>query len=449
MTRIAIIGSGPSGFYAAQEFFKKEPDGYIDMFERLPTPFGLLRGGVAPDHQQMKTLSKLYDRIASHPNFRFFGHVHVGKDVSIDTIRRHYHAVILAVGAETDRRLGIPGDDCVGSHTATEFVGWYNGHPDYQSRVFNLNASVAVVIGQGNVAVDVVRILAKPVDDLAKTDITDTAISALRQSRITDIYMIGRRGPAQAAFTELELTELGKLAGVTVVVHDDLVLSDADSMEMAASSKVRKNITQLEMFKASSSIKTPQKTIHLMFYSSPTRIHTDANGHITGIQCTKTALMGEAGSQKAILTSETYDIPCGIVFRSIGYRGVPLDGVPFNEATHTIPHKNGHVCDQNGQLFGNVFVTGWIKRGPSGVIGTNRSDSIETVTTCLAALPTLPDPHPLDTPSLLANHRYVSYADWQKLDAYEQSEGIKKGKVRDKVTSAKEAFAVLDNHSHS
>ena len=272
MKKIAIIGSGPSAFYAAQALFKSDHLIKVDMFEKLPTPFGLLRGGVAPDHQQMKTVSKLYDKIASNEHFRFFGNVEVGADIEFDQLKSHYHAVIVAVGAETDRKMNIPGENSHGSHTATEFVAWYNGQPNYQDHQFDLNGDSAVIIGQGNVAVDVTRILAKPIDVLNQTDITENAIQNLKKSNIKNIYMIGRRGPAQAAFTELELKELGKIDGVNVKIHDDLTLSEADIEETKTVSKSRKNIEQLNHIKAIEQSDSPLKTIHIMFYSSPTEV---------------------------------------------------------------------------------------------------------------------------------------------------------------------------------
>lgn len=441
--KIAIIGSGPSAFYAAQALFKSELNIQVDMFEKLPTPFGLLRGGVAPDHQQMKTVAKSYEKIAQHDSFRFFGNVEIGKDVSFENLKKHYHAIIVAVGAETDRKMNIPGEDATGSHTATEFVAWYNGQPSYQSKAFNLAGTSAIIIGQGNVAVDVTRILAKPISELQKTDITQNAINHLKNSNITDIYMIGRRGPAQSAFTVLELKELGHIEGVNVKIHDTLQLSKEDKEELEQSSKARKNIEELIHLKTKETLKE-KKTIHILFYSSPIEIIKE-NGRIKKVRFEKNRLEGTSGIQKAHPTGETFDIDCDLLFRSIGYRGVPFKGLPFDDRSATIPNNKGQVTKMDGSIVKNVFVTGWIKRGPSGVIGTNRSDSIETVATCLNQLDSASIEDPRDIISVLSEHniQYLSYADWKVIDEYEIAQGEKVGKPREKLTSIKQILSIL------
>lgn len=441
--KVAIIGSGPSAFYAAQALFKSELTIQVDMFEKLPTPFGLLRGGVAPDHQQMKTVAKSYEKIAQHELFRFFGNVDIGKDVKFENLKKHYHSVVVAVGAETDRKMNIPGEDTAGSHTATEFVAWYNGQPSYQSKAFNLGGKTAIIIGQGNVAVDVTRILAKPISELQKTDITQNAINHLKDSRITDIYMIGRRGPAQSAFTVLELKELGHIEGVNLKIHDELQLSKEDNEELEQSSKARKNIEELKNLKANEAMKN-KKTIHILFYSSPVEI-IEKNGEIKKVRFEKNRLEGSAGMQKARPTGEAFDIDCDLLLRSIGYRGVPFKGLPFDDRSGTIPNDKGQVIRMDGSIIDNVFVTGWIKRGPSGVIGTNRSDSIETITTCLAQLQNAPIEDPKDIEMILSeqNIKYLSYEDWKIIDEYEVSQGEKVGKPREKLTSIEEILSIL------
>ncbi len=441
--KVAIIGSGPSAFYAAQALFKSELTIQVDMFEKLPTPFGLLRGGVAPDHQQMKTVAKSYEKIAQHESFRFFGNVEIGKDITFEHLKKHYNSVVVAVGAETDRKMNIPGEDTDGSHTATEFVAWYNGQPSYQSKTFNLDGTSAIIIGQGNVAVDVTRILAKPISELQKTDITQNAINHLKDSRITDIYMIGRRGPAQSAFTVLELKELGHIEGVNLKIHDELQLSKEDNEELEQSSKARKNIEELKSLKANENMKN-KKTIHILFYSSPVEI-IEENGGIKKVRFEKNRLEGSAGTQKARPTGETFDIDCDLLLRSIGYRGVPFKGLPFDDRSGTIPNDKGQVIRMDGSIIDNVFVTGWIKRGPSGVIGTNRSDSIETITTCLAQLQNTSIEDPKDIELILSeqNIQYLSYADWKIIDEYEVSQGEKVGKPREKLTSIEEILSIL------
>ena len=443
--KIAIIGSGPSAFYAAQALFKGRDDIYVDMFEKLPSPYGLLRGGVAPDHQQMKTVSKAYDKIASHDNFRFFGNIEIGKDIDLPTLKKYYNCVILAIGAETDRRMNIPGEDLSGSYTATEFVAWYNGQPNYQKHQFNLNGSTAIIIGQGNVAVDVTRILSKPIPELQKTDITQNAIELLKNSNIKDVYMVGRRGPAQAAFTELELKELGHIDGVNLKIHDDLNLSKADLEEVELSSKARKNIKLLNEFKETLPFDPNKKTIHLLFFSSPIEIIGESN-QIKKVTFEKNVLVGEAGKQKAQSSGEFFEIECDILLRSIGYKGVPFKGLPFDDRKGVIPNDKGQVIEMDGTHVPDTYVTGWIKRGPSGVIGTNRSDSIETVATCLESLDkmVIKDATDITTIFTQQNIKYLTYEDWKIIDEYEVKEGHKLGKPREKVTSLSKIFEILN-----
>jgi len=442
--KIAIIGSGPSAFYAAEELFKSGQNIRVDMFEKLPTPFGLLRGGVAPDHQQMKTISKSYEKIASNEQFYFFGNITIGKDITIKELMSHYHAIIVATGAESDRKMNIPGEACIGSHTATEFVAWYNGQPSYQDRKFDLSKSNAVVIGQGNVAVDVTRILAKSTEALKTTDITNNALKTLEKSNIKNIYMVGRRGPVQAAFTELELKELGAIDGVNIIVHNELDISETDKAETELSSKTRKNMAQLLELKNKKRNINAIRTIHLLFYSSPVKIIENQN-KIKKIQFEKNELKGEPGQQKAIPNGEYFELDCDILFRSIGYLGLPLEDLPFDEKKGIIPNNAGQVMDENGNNIDGVFTTGWIKRGPSGVIGTNRGDSKESVKTCLTFLSTHKIKEKDDVFSLLEkkNIRYLTYNDWKKIDAHEVKEGEKIGKPREKCTSVEEIFDIL------
>ncbi|MBT5856250.1 FAD-dependent oxidoreductase [bacterium] len=444
--RVAIVGSGPSGFYAAEALFKSDINTSVTMFERLPTPFGLLRGGVAPDHQRMKSVSKAYDRIATNPNFSFKGNVTIGQDITVEELQTFYDVVIFACGAETDKKLGIPGEALPGSHTATEFVGWYNGHPDYQSRAFALkDAKRVAIIGQGNVAIDVTRILAKTTEELSTSDIAQSALDELAQSGVEEIYLIGRRGPVQAAFTELEIKELGVLEDADPVVSEkDMALSEADSTELdgEGNGKARKNVAILKEF-ADRSGGTKSKKIVVRFFQSPVRI--EGTDRVESIVLERNELSGEPGKQKAKGTGDTETLPVDLVFRSVGYRGLPLEGVPFHESWGVFPNDLGRIEGAN-----QLYVTGWIKRGPSGVIGTNRGDSKETVATILEDLITLtpcntPDQSELD--QLLASRdvRVVTFADWQKIDAKEISRGEEVGKPREKITSIEEMFAVLDN----
>ncbi|MGE4169834.1 MAG: NADP oxidoreductase [Candidatus Margulisiibacteriota bacterium] len=449
--RVAIIGAGPSGFYVADALFRSALTVHIDAFDRLPTPFGLLRGGVAPDHQQMKTVGKYYERVAgSKPGcFQFFGNVKIGQDLSVSELQQCYDAIVFTCGAETDKRLGIPGEDLLGSHTATEFVGWYNGHPDYQTRQFDLSQPSIAIIGQGNVAIDVTRILAKTPAELKDSDITEHALKSLAQSSIKEIHLIGRRGPVQAAFTELEIKELGELEDCDVVVNPaDVVLSEADQAELddPANNKARKNYAILKGFAERPRKTGVSKTIFVRFLESPLEIKGE--GHVQHLTLEKNKLTGAAGSQKASGTGEKTDLPCGLVFRSVGYRGVAIAGVPFDDKRGIFPNEGGRIVE-NGLPVPGFYVSGWIKRGPSGVLGSNKPDGTATVEALLADVASLkPAPSPsTDTMTALLsgrNVRTVSWEDWKKIDAEEVARGQALGKPREKFVSAEEVFAFLD-----
>ncbi|WP_428265849.1 NADP oxidoreductase [Haliangium sp.] len=450
--RAAIVGSGPSGFYAAEALFKSKTPVQVDLYDRLPTPYGLVRGGVAPDHQKIKNVTRVYDKTANNDSFAFLGNVMVGRDISVDELRGFYDVVIFTCGAETDRRLGIPGEDLPGSYTATEFVGWYNGHPDYRDRDFDLSGKVAVVIGQGNVAMDVSRILAKTVEELSSTDIAQFALDALGQSKIEDIYVIGRRGPAQAKFTPPEIKEIGELADCDPVVKPaDMELSEVCLAELADpdNNHNRKNVDVLREF---SQRGAPQKSkrYHLEFLLSPVELRGD--GRVEELVLRKNRLAGEAGNQWAESTDETVTMPCDIFFRSVGYRGVAIPGVPFEDRKGIFPNRDGRIIDSDGdgdQVVPGLYAAGWIKRGPSGIIGTNKPDSVATVESVLADLSSLT---PCATPdsdavrALLAERgvRVVSFDDWKKIDAAEVAAGKAVGKPREKLATIDEMLAVLD-----
>ena len=446
--RVAVVGSGPSGFYAADALLKSKTEVHVSLFDRLPCPFGLVRFGVAPDHPKIKSVTRVYEKTAAHPDFSFVGNVNVGRDISVEELREFYDAVIFTVGAETDRRLNIPGEDLAGSHTATEFVAWYNGHPDYRDRDFDLSQRVAVVIGQGNVAVDVARILGKTVDELKSTDIAANALQALGASQVEEIYMIGRRGPAQAAFTEPEIKELGELADCEIDILDaDLNLNPASAAELddSANSRNLKNVTVLRSYAARSRRET-LRSLRVRFFQSPVELCGD--NRVEQMLLETNELTGEPGAQKAHGTGKRETLACGLVFRSVGYRGVAIPGVPFDEGRGVFLNQAGRVTDTSGDPVAGLYCSGWIKRGPSGVIGTNRPDSAETVGNLLADLPRL---QPCPTPStdnvleLLSkrNVRAVSYADWQTIDAAEVERGAASGKPREKFTSVAEMLAQL------
>ncbi|MCU0465996.1 MAG: FAD-dependent oxidoreductase [Anaerolineae bacterium] len=446
--RVAVVGSGPSGFYAAEHLFKQANlSVQVDMFERLPTPFGLVRGGVAPDHPKIKSVTKVYDKTASRAGFRFFGNVEIGRDLTVDELRQYYHAVLFAVGAQTDRALGIPGEDLPGSHAATEFVGWYNGHPDFKHRQFDLSAERAVVIGVGNVAMDVARILSRTCDELISTDIADYALEALDTSRVREVILLGRRGPAQAAFTPAELGEFGEMADADVIVAPEDAAVDPLSAEWLAASGDRdaqKNVALLAQYMNRPPVGKPRRII-IRFLASPVEIVGD--GRVEGIRIVKNMLVKRPdGSLAAQATDQTELIPCGLVFRSVGYKGVALPGLPFDERAGVIPNTLGRVADTPG-----VYVAGWIKRGPSGIIGTNKPDSVETVECILQDYSTgqLESGSSSTTDSIetLLTQRgvlFVTFTDWQKLDQLEMDNGAKFGRPRLKFTAVVDMLAALD-----
>jgi ferredoxin--NADP+ reductase len=446
--RIAVVGSGPSGFYAAEALLAGETPAEVDMFEALPAPFGLVRYGVAPDHPKIKNIIARYEKMAAHPGFALLGNVEVGRDLSVMELRRFYDAVIFASGAQTDRRLGIPGEDLVGSYTATEFVAWYNGHPSYRDHTFDLSHECAVVIGQGNVAMDVARILAKTVDELKHTDIAAHALEALAESKVREVRMVGRRGPVQAAFTPPELKELGELADCDVLVDAaELELNEASRAELDVL-KWRDAIKNYELLKALAAREPAGRNRRLMiqFYRGPKQLRGAA--HLESVLMERNELTGDAGRQKARGTGITETIPCGVLFRSVGYRGVPIDGIPFDESSGVFSNVEGRITG-GGNVVPGLYVAGWIKRGPSGIIGTNKPDSFETVKHVLADMPVLPaceEPSREAVRELLRSRgvRVVSYDDWRKIDAAEVARGEKIGKPREKFVRVDEMLAVLE-----
>lgn len=451
--RVAVVGSGPSGFYAVEHLQKRVPELEVDLFDRLPTPYGLVRGGVAPDHPKIKSVTRVYDRLASHPSFRFLGNVTVGKDLSHEELLAHYDAVIYAVGAQTDRQLRIPGEHLAGSHAATEFVGWYNGHPDYRGAKFDLTQESAAIIGLGNVAMDVTRMLASTPEELASTDITDYALNALRESRVRTIYVLGRRGPVQGAFTNPEVKELGELADADVIVRpEELELDPLSAAELAATDDHNpgRNLHTLAEY-AARPLGGKSKRIVLRFLVSP--VELVGEGRVEGIRVVKNRLVeSRKGGIAAEPTEETELLPVGLVFRSVGYRGVALPGVPFDEWGGVIPNRMGRVIAEPGtdHVLPRTYVVGWIKRGPSGVIGTNKPDSAETVDELLldraeGRLPPATGEGRAAIDRLLAdrNVQVVSFADWKRLDQVEQDRGKPLGKPRQKVTNVHEMLEIV------
>jgi ferredoxin--NADP+ reductase len=436
---VAVVGSGPAAFYAAAHLLGADPPAEVDMIERLPTPWGLVRLGVAPDHPNIKSVSRAFEKTAQRAGFRFLGNVEIGRDLEHAELLELYDAVVYAVGAQTDRRLGIPGEDLAGSWPATAFVAWYNGHPDFQDLSFDLSDERAVVVGNGNVAVDVARMLALTREELACTDTTDEAIEAIAAAGVREILMLGRRGPVQGAFTTPELQELGELAGADVVVDPaDLVLDPASEAELERGTAIaRRNLDVLREYAAREPSGKP-RAIHLRFRVSPVAILGD--GRVEAVEVVRNALVAdESGQVRAVPTEEREVIPCGIVLRSVGYRGVPIPGVPFDEARGTVPNRDGRVLDEHGAPLPGVYCAGWIKRGPTGVIGTNKKDATETVELLLedARDGRLPRAHAssesVDARLAERGVDAVTYAGWEAIDAVERSRGEPSGRPRVKL----------------
>ncbi len=447
--RVAIVGSGPSGFYATEALIKSELNVEIDLIERLPAPFGLVRSGVAPDHPKLKQAIEVYKKIAQNPQFNFVGNVTVGKDVKAEELQETHHAVIYTCGAETDRKLGIPGEDLQGSYTATEFVGWYNGHPDYRDRTFDLSHETAIVIGQGNVAADVSRILAKSVDELKHTDISQHALDALAESKIKTIYVVGRRGPAQAKFASKELKEFLEIQNCRAYIDPkelELNATSQQELEMKEGRGNKKNVEIFQKFAESEDAGKPRTCIST-FLKSPIRL--EGNGRLEKVVFEHNVLDGEPFKQSCKGTGETMEIECGILFRSIGYNGVPIPGVPFYDRWGTIPNEEGRITsEQGGDVVTGLYTAGWIKRGPSGIIGTNRACAVESVDKLLEDISKLD----ADKPGRIALYKildangakHINYPQWEKIDAAEVAAGEPKDKPREKFTRRDEMLAIAN-----
>ena len=441
--RLAIVGSGPAGFYTAEHVLKHEgTHAEVDMFDRLPTPYGLVRFGVAPDHPKIKSVIRVYEKTAARPEFRFFGNVEVGRDMSIEELRQRYHAVVFAYGTATDRHLGIPGEDLPGSHPATEFVNWYNAHPDFADREFDLSCERVVVIGNGNVAADVARMLALTPDELGETDTADHAIEAFAAGSVKEILVLGRRGPAQAAFTNPEVRELGEMANADIDIDAGEMELDELSREWLDSDDAdptnRRNVEIFTDFSQRDPEGKPQK-IAVRFLRSPIEIQGD--GKVERIVVGRNELRrDESGRIRAVDTGERETIECGLVLRSIGYKGIPIEGVPFDERAGTISNEGGRVTD-NGEQAPGLYAVGWIKRGPSGVIGTNKKDAQETVDNLFADLEAggIPEAELAgdrgSIEALLTERRpdHVTFEGWQAIDATEVEAGKPLGRPRVKL----------------
>lgn len=450
--RAAIVGAGPSGFYAAAALLKEKMAVTVDLFDRLIAPHGLVRYGVAPDHQNIKAVAKTYDRTAAEAAFRYFGNVEIGKDITHAELKQHYDVIFYTTGAQSDRRLGVPGEDLPNSLSATEFVAWYNGHPDFKDLEVDLSCEAAIVVGVGNVAMDVARILAKSVEELADSDIADHALAALAKSNIKDVYIVARRGPAQVKFTNAEIREMGHLKVADAIVLDnELRLDRASSAAIEGDTAMQKNLDYLRAY-AEIGVTGKPRRVHFRFLLSPVEI-IEENGKMVAVKMERNELRPSvSGDIKASGTGHFETIPAGLILRSVGYKGSPLPGVPFDGRNGVIPNEVGRIVDlDTGRVITGEYVAGWIKRGPTGVIGTNKPDAIESVNSMFEDLqkgkiaPALaPDPEAI--PALLKARgvRYVTQEEWKVIDAKEVADGKARGKPRVKIVEREAMLAVLE-----
>jgi ferredoxin--NADP+ reductase len=447
--RVAIVGAGPSGFYAAGQLLG---DGFeVDLYDALPTPFGLVRAGVAPDHPKIKTVTKAFEKTAVKEGFRFFGGVELGRDITPRELEDRYHAVVYAFGTATDNRLGIPGENLIGSHPATEFVAWYNGHPSYADHEYDLTARRVVVVGNGNVAIDVARMIVLAEEELTPTDTADHAIAHLGAGQVQDVVLLGRRGPAQAAFTNPELLELGELAAADVVVHPEDLELDPASAEWLASDAAhttnRKNVEIMRQY-AQREPSGKARRVVLEFLWSPLEIL--GSTHVEGIRLVRNRIeKGQDGSLRAVATGEEKVLECGMVVRSIGYRGIPLEGISFDERRGLIRNQGGRVQEDDGSVRTGSYAVGWIKRGPSGVIGTNKKDAADTVARIRedaeAGILTADKPDAETTEAFVRERvpGVVSWSDWRLIDEHETAAGAEQGRPRVKLVRLKHMADVV------
>ncbi|HEY6727300.1 MAG TPA: FAD-dependent oxidoreductase [Polyangiaceae bacterium] len=447
--RVAVVGAGPAGYYTTDFLLRQRAvldlSIEVDLFERLPSPHGLVRSGVAPDHQSIKKVTKAFDRIASDPRTRYFGNVTVGTDLTHAELMQHYDQVVYTTGAATDRKLGVEGEELAGSHAATAFVGWYNGHPDFTSERVDLSTPRAVVVGLGNVAMDVARVLIQMPASLASTDITDYALEALSKSQVREVVLLGRRGPAEAAFSPREIQDIDELEGVELTIDqpESTLALDATSF----SGDARKNVEFLQSVALRTQREAPRR-VRLRFLSSPVAL--EGTGQVERIKLERNRLVERQGRVSAAGTGEYELMKTGLVLRSIGYFGSALPGVPFDTTLGVICNDRGRVtATPGGAIIPRLYVAGWIKRGPVGLIGTNKTDAKETVDHMLADVESGPrhNASPAEVITKLLNDRgvrVVSYADWRHLDELEVAAGIQRGKVREKFWSVASMLQALD-----
>ncbi len=449
--RVAVVGAGPSGFYTAAALLaRKDLTVSIDLIDRLPAPFGLVRYGVAPDHPKIKEVARVFDRLALDSRVRYLGNVEYGRDLTLADLLRHYDQVVFAVGGQSDRRLGVPGEDFAGSHSSTAFVAWYSCHPDFLDLDVDLGCTAAAVVGVGNVAMDVGRILARNPEELATTDISDDALALLRRSAIRDVFVLARRGPVQAKCSPAELKEIAELEDVDLVVDPaELELDPGSEAELAGDPQAQKN---LALFRAAAERgrSGAERRIHFRFLVSPVEIEGEG-GRVSGLRLERNRLEPRGGGLAARSTGEHETIPVGLVVRAVGYRSLPLPELPFDDWRGVIPNRAGRILDPaSDTVLPRLYVAGWIKRGPTGLIGSNKPDGAETAAKLLedcAGLEPAPEPAPAAVDALLAERgaRVVDYADWQRLDAIEKQRGATSGRPRMKLARVAEMLEALDS----
>ncbi|MBT5953579.1 NADP oxidoreductase [bacterium] len=448
--KIAIIGAGPSGFYVVDSLLKLNIPLEIFMFEKLPTPYGLLRGGVAPDHFKMKNLESYFEKIAfKSQSFHFIGNCEIGKDIEISTIRSYVDATFITTGANFSRNLNIPGENLKNSHTAASFVAWYNGHPDFVNESFDLSGHSAVIIGQGNVALDIARILAKTPEELSNSEIPEPILNQLKKSKIKTIHIVGRRGPAQSKFTPNEFNEFSELKNAKVIVNPTDLTIEKNVIEYLTNSNNKKNLKNIELLKKCSltsneEIPPQTKTINIHFHLSPLEFNGPED--ISSIEFSVNKMTGPANDRRAVLTSKKETIPTDIVFRSIGYLGSKIESIPFDDKKGIIPNVLGRVINNQGEIEKGMYVAGWIKRGPSGVIGSNKRCASESVTAFSEDINKLEGPKNIGLKAFINStiKQKVSFNDWKKLDSHEKLEGSKKGKPREKFISVQNMLKFLE-----
>lgn len=439
---VAIVGAGPAAFYAAEELVRKQTV-KVDMFDRLPTPFGLVRAGVAPDHAATKGVESTFTAVQNKRNFTYHLNVEVGKHISLDELTSRYHAVVYAVGAPTDKRLGIDGEDLRNSIPATEFVAWYNGHPDYAGLEVDLSTECAVVVGNGNVALDVARILVTDPEELAATDIADHALEALRGSNVKEVVLLARRGVAQAAYTNSEFLALGDVEGVDVILDpDELILDPASEAALADGTLDSTITTKIRLAREFSERPASEGNRRIVFRFLVSPIEVSGAGHVEGVQCVRNEYVDDGGAVSVVPTSERIDFETGVVLRAIGYRGIPVTDMPFDETAGVIPNTAGRVQDApDGSVMPGLYVTGWIKRGATGGIGRNRMCGHETAESVLADFVAGTTPEPSvsrdDVADLVADRgaRRIDLEGWKNIDAAEKSAGKAGGRRRVKLVS--------------